>query len=193
MPTLEVHSQPHRFSIEDYLAMGEAGILSREDRVELIDGQVVAMSPIGNPHMTSVRRLAHRLRRQVSQEVMVDVQNGLNIGENTQVVPDLMLVPTERISWAKPLQGKDVLLVVEVADTSLERDRHAKQGLYAKSGIPEYWIVDLIGRCLEVYRDPAEGRYTSRTVHLPGAVVSAKLVSEVALPVEEVVPPELKD
>ncbi|MFT5141528.1 MAG: Uma2 family endonuclease [Rhodothermales bacterium] len=181
--------KPHRFTIEDYLAMGSAGILDPEDRVELVDGQVVAMSPIGNWHSTSVRRLARIFLAQVPEAVLVDVQNGLDIGVHTQVVPDLMLIPVAFSAWDKPVRGQDVLLVVEVAESSIASDRTIKARLYATAGVPEYWVVDLTGRAVEAFRDPREGSYRSRTVYTSGDVVQAEMVAGIAIPVAEVVPP----
>lgn len=191
MPASKVHPSPHRFTIKDYLAMGESGIISPEDRVELIDGQVVEMSPIGNWHLASVRLLTNLLNQQVPEGVMVDTQNGLNLGEHDQIMPDLMLIPTERIHWDRPIGGEDVLLIIEVAESSLEADRHTKLCMYAEAGIPEYWIVDLNGRAVEVYREPENGGYSSLRVLTAGEMVSAIRVTEVVVGVADVVPPEI--
>ena len=189
MPASKVHLSPHRFTIKEYVAMGESGIITPEDRVELIDGLVVEMSPIGNWHLASVRLLANLLNRQVPHGVMVDTQNGLNLGQHDQVMPDLMLIPTERIHWDRPIGGEDVLLVIEVAESCLKADRHTKLGMYAEAGIPEYWIVDLNGRAVEVYREPLDGGYTSREVFCDAETVSPVRVPGVLVPVGEVVPP----
>lgn len=190
MPASKVHPSPYRFTVQDYVAMGESGIISLEDRVELIDGQVVEMSPIGNWHLASVRLLTNLLNQQVPAGVMVDTQNGLNLGRHDQIMPDLMLIPTERIQWDRPIGGDDVLLIIEVAESSLEADRHTKLAMYAEAGIPEYWIVDLNGRAIEVYREPEEGGYASRRVHSDEEAVSAERVSEILVQVVDVVPPK---
>jgi Uma2 family endonuclease len=183
------HLQPHRFTISEYLAMGEIGILQPEDRVELIDGQIVAMSPIGVWHSTSVRLLARLFQAQVPKSLVVDIQNPLNVGETTQVVPDLALIRADRNPWKTPVRGQDCVLVVEVAETSLATDRTTKMALYATVGIPEYWIVDLAGRTIEVYGDPDAGVYRSRAIHGRGVVVTPEAVPDVAVPVSEVIPP----
>ncbi|NNE71691.1 MAG: Uma2 family endonuclease [Rhodothermales bacterium] len=190
MPDPEVYPAPHRFSIEDYLAMGRAGILSGKDRVEFIDGQVVEMSPIADWHIKSVRRLGHLLRGQLPSSVVIDAQNALDVGQHTQVVPDLMVLPEASLSWEWPVAGHECLLLIEVADSSLEADRTTKSATYAAAEVPEYWIVDLAGRAVEVYRDPSAGRYASRTVYGAGAVISAVLVPGLAVPVADVVPPK---
>lgn len=189
MPDPEVSPAPYRFTVEEYLAMGRAGILSGEDRVELIDGQVVEMSPIGDWHIKSVRRLGHLLRGQVPSTVVIDAQNALDVGQHTQVVPDLMVLPEATLSWERPVAGHECLLLIEVADSSLEADRTTKTATYAAAEVPEYWIVDLAGRAIEVYRDPSAARFGSRTVHGTGAVISALLVPGLAVPVADVVPP----
>ena len=182
--------QPHRFTIRDYLKMGEVGILTREDRVELIDGQVVKMTPLGNRHRASVLRLAELLHRIVPEDITVMIQNGLDIGDHHQVEPDAALVRVPDDLWDRPVTPSDCLLVVEVADSSLEVDRQAKLSLYAAAGVPEYWIIDLEGRQVEVHRDPNKDTYDSRTVHGPGEQVTALLVPQVRIPVAHVTPPK---
>jgi Uma2 family endonuclease len=189
MSVRTAHLKPHRFTIGEYLAMGETGILQPEDRVELIDGRIVAMSPIGNWHHTSVRWLARLLHAQVPDGLFVDTQGPVNIGENTQVVPDLALIHANRDTWDTPVRGQDCVLVVEVAESSLAADRTTKMAVYAAAGVPEYWVVDLAGRAVEVYRDPESSVYRSRTIHRRGEVVTLQGAPEVAVAVSEVVPP----
>jgi len=169
--------------------MGETGILQPEDRVELIDGQIVAMSPIGNWHSTSVRLLARFFQAQVPRTLVVDIQNPLNVGKTTQVIPDLALIRADRDPWNTPVRGQDCVLVVEVAETSLATDRTTKMALYATVGVPEYWVVDLAGRTVEVYRNPESGVYRSRAIHGRGKVVAPEAAPDVAVPVSEVIPP----
>jgi Uma2 family endonuclease len=181
--TRTAHFKPHRFTISEYLAMGSAGILDADDRVELIDGQVVGMSPIGNWHTTSVRRLARHLHAQLPEELRVDVQGPVNIGEHTQVTPDVALIRASQDGWATSVRGQDCLLVVEVAESSL------KMALYAAAGIPEYWVVDLAGRTVEVYTNGRQDGYGSRTVHHRGSVVAPHAVPKARVQVSNVVPP----
>lgn len=180
--------KPHRFTIEDYLKMGEAGILTPEDRVELIDGEVVAMSPIGNWHIASIMRLTKMFADQLPDELGLSPQGGLNIGRHTQLVPDIVVARVENV-WETGIRGPDCVLVVEVAQSSLESDRTRKKGIYASEGVPEYWIVDLEGRAVEVYREPVGETYRRRTVFGREAVIASEAVPGVSIPVSEVTPP----
>ncbi len=179
---------PYRFTIEDYLKMGEAGILLPEDRVELIDGQVVAMSPIGTWHVVSIMRLNRILAGQLGKGYGLSPQGGLNIGKHSQLVPDIVVVPSED-QWDTGLRGPDCLLVIEVAQTSLATDRTTKKAIYASEGVPEYWIVDLSARAVEVYRDPQDGDYRSRTRYTREMVVPCDSVPGVSVPVSDITPP----
>ncbi len=180
---------PYRFTIRDYLRMGEAGILRPEDRVELTQGQVVSMSPTGNWHSAAVERLSRLLHDQIREPLRVVVQNAINIGEDTQLLPDLAVVGPQRSTWEMGFRGQDCLLVIEVAQSSLATDRTTKKAIYAAEGIQEYWIVDLEGRAVEVYCDPQDGDYRSRTIHPGGEVIASVSVAEVSVPVVEITPP----
>jgi len=163
-----VSVQPARrlFTVEEYHRMGEAGILGPEDRVELIEGEIVRMSPIGRGHAFTVMMLNNRLTR------------------HTEPQPDLMLLRPDVDYRHEAFVGPGhVLLVVEVAETSLAWDRGGKLRLYAQAGIPEVWIVDVAHARVEVHRDPAGGVYRAvevvprggrlRPAALPGVEIAA--------------------
>lgn len=169
--------------------MGETGILRPEDRVELIDGQVVTMSPIGNWHIAAIARLNRILAEQVDEAYCLSPQGGLNIGRHTQLVPDFVVARVED-PWETGVTGPDAVLVIEVSYSSLASDRTTKKAIYAAEGVPEYWIVDLAGRSVEVYRDPREGEYVTRTVYGPGSAVPCSVIPGVSVPVSQVTPPE---
>jgi Uma2 family endonuclease len=187
--TLPVHPQPHRFSVKDYLAMGEAGILQPEDRVELVRGQVLSMSPIGHGHAVSVDRLSRLLHGQGPEVILVHVQNAVNFADDTQVQPDLALLRDRQGFWQTGVREEDCLLVIEVAETSLETDRTRRLALYAAAGIPEYWIVDLPGRRVECYLNPEGEAYTQRSVHEVDEVVTSWSIPGLSIPILEIVPP----
>ena len=151
-------------------------------RVELLRGEVYQMSPIGPKHFYAVMRMDHRLREALGPKAVVAVQSPLRLFEDSEPEPDLLVLrpPLERYQDRLPTR-EDVLLLVEVADTSLEFDREAKLPLYAEAGIPEVWLVNLKENLLEVYRDPRGGRYREIRLLSPEEEVSPTLLPEVSL------------
>lgn len=146
-----------RFTVEEYHRMIEAGILSENDRVELLDGWILEMSPIGPPRRTCVSVLQAVLQTIVPAGWSVLAQGPITLATG-EPEPDLTVVHGGLRDYLDRHPGpSDIALVVEVADTSLEYDRREKRAQYALAGIPEYWIVNLIDRQLEIYRDLAAG------------------------------------
>ena len=140
--------------------MAETGILTEDDRVELIEGEIVEMSPIGSRHAACVNRLNMLLSRQVGQSAIVSVQNPIIVNDYSEPEPDLAVLRLRTDYYEQELpQSADVLLVVEVADTSVEIDRSVKIPLYARNGIPLTILVDLPKELIEVYSQPANGQY----------------------------------
>lgn len=150
----------HRFTVDEYHRMGEAGIFREDDRVELIDGEVVEMTPIGWRHARCVRKLTNLFAGLVGGTAggyQVDVQNPIFLGEHREPQPDLVLLSDEPPAGRLPGPA-EIALVVEVADTSLAYDREQKLPLYAEAGIPEAWIVDLSEDRIEVCSEPDRDR-----------------------------------
>lgn len=179
--------QPYRFTVEDYHRMAEAGILGEDDRVELIEGEIVEMPPIGSPHGGTVKALIHLFSKAVGDRAIVSVQDPARLSDISEPQPDLMLLRPRpdfyRNSHATPA---DVLLLVEVADTSAAYDRSVKLPLYARVGIPEYWLVDLERGVLEVYRSPEDDRYADLQELRSGARVAPASLPDVELEVGEI-------
>jgi Uma2 family endonuclease len=179
-----IGGKPHRFTVADYHRMAEAGILDEDSHVELIRGQIVDMAPIGAPHLGMVNRLTRLLPAILDGRGVLSIQNPVRLDDGSEPEPDVAVLRPRADDYetATP-RAADVLLVVEVADTSLGDDRDIKAPLYAESGIPECWIVNLVERVVEVYRQPENGRYIQfrrvsaadvlDIVALPGAVLSA--------------------
>lgn len=190
MPTvLEVSERAampyHRWSVEEYHQMAQAGLLDETDRVELIEGELVDMAPIGSKHAFLVDRLAELLSSGPQAGYMVRVQNPVVLGDRNEPQPDIALVRRANYIDRHPSSG-DVLLIVEVADTTLEYDRDVKLALYARHGIPEVWLLNVKAGELTVYREPAEGQY--RLIRKPTAAeaVSPMSVPGVAISLAEV-------
>ena len=176
-----------RFSVDEYYRMGRAGVFHEDDRVELLDGQIVEMSPIGPGHAGCVRALTSLLTRLVAGRALVSVQNPVRLGEHSEPQPDVaLLVPRADAYRTAHPQPKDVLLVIEVADASLEHDRDVKVPLYAAAGVPEVWLVHLAEDTATLYRDPVGGRYaTLRTAGRRDTLTALRL-PDLTLRVEDV-------
>lgn len=176
----------HRFSVEEYHLMGEAGIFGEDDRVELIDGEVVEMTPIGWRHAQVVTGLTDALAdfREVGGYA-VSVQNPLSLDDHGEPQPDLALLRRDRETGRLPAAG-DVLVVVEVSDTSVAYDRDIKLPLYAGSGIAEAWLVDLTTDRVEVCTDPQEaaGGYGKVEVYGRGEALRSRSVPGLELAVD---------
>lgn len=148
------------FTVSEYHRMAEAGILGEDDRVELIEGEIVEMSPIGSRHAACVRRLNSLFGSRVGERAIVDVQNPVRLGEHSEPQPDLVLLRFRPDLYAAAHPGpEDVLLLVEVVETSGVYDRGVKVPLYAKAGIREVWLADLAEDRVEVYRQPSPQGY----------------------------------
>jgi len=155
--------QAGRFTTERYFELGECGILSPDDRVELLDGLIVAMPPPTPLHDSSVHRVLHALQCALGIDVAVRVHATFLVGTDSAPQPDLALVPGSHDDYAKrhPTRAH---LVVEVALSSLPQDRLTKSAIYARAGVPCYWIVNLRDGCVEVYRDVDRWKAEYRSV-----------------------------
>jgi Uma2 family endonuclease len=174
-----------RFTVDDYHRMGEAGILSKEDRVELIDGEVVAMSPIGPRHSACVSRANQALVLATGGRAIVQPQGAVRLDRFNEPQPDLMLLRPRADFYASRHPGPaDVLLVIEIADSSLRYDRMVKAKLYAQWGVPEYWLADLKSNVLWRYSHPVDGAYRDLEEHQRGQDVAPHLLSDCTVPVE---------
>ena len=151
----------HRLDVGAYYKMAEAGILTQNDRVELIDGEIFDMTPIGSAHAGKTNRLNRLFARAAAEGLaVVSVQSPLALDAYNQPEPDLMLLRSREDDYQdRHPTAADVLLLVEVAESSLNYDRGTKLALYARFSVPEVWIVDLLGAAVEVYREPKEGGY----------------------------------
>ncbi|APD10074.1 MULTISPECIES: Uma2 family endonuclease [Thermus] len=168
----------YRFSVEAFERAFQ-GV----PHVELLRGEVYQMSPMGPRHVAAVMRLDHQLKEALAGKALVAVQSPLRLAEDSEPEPDLLILkpPLERYQDRLPTP-EDVLLLVEVADTSLEFDRGVKLPLYAEAGIPEVWLVNLKEGLLEVHRDPRVGRYREIRLLTPEEAVSPLAFPEVRLP-----------
>ena len=149
-----------RFTVDDYHRMGETGILSPTDRVELIDGEIVTKMTIGPRHAASVDRATRALVTRVDTSAIVRVQGSVRLDLFNEPEPDIVLLRPRADFYASAHPGPaDVLLIVEIAESSIDYDRDIKTRVYAKAGVPEYWLVDLNDDVVHVHADPSNGIY----------------------------------
>ena len=174
-----------RFTVHDYHRMGEAGILHEDDRVELIEGDLVEMAAIGTRHFSCVNGLTRLLVRGVGDEAIVSVQNPVRLDEHTEPQPDLTVIRPRDYREALPVP-EDVMLLIEVSDTTLRYDRGVKLPLYARSGIREVWIVDLVGEIIERYTDPSGDGYQNVAQTRRGQRLEPITIPDLALDVDDV-------
>lgn len=154
---------PRLFTIDELEAMVRLGIIGQDERVELIEGQIVKMNPQGTGHIWSVTRLIEHFARRPGTTIAT--QGTLQLVEWSGPEPDLVVLRASASRRRRPT-ANDALLVVEVANTSLRYDRETKAPLYARAGIPEYWIVDLNGERIEAYTEPAEDGYHAVRIYV---------------------------
>ncbi|HEV8637962.1 MAG TPA: Uma2 family endonuclease [Chloroflexota bacterium] len=177
----------HRFTVAEYRAMAEAGIFGEDDRVELIEGEIYDMPPIGPEHGFSTDELANGFKERLGNRVRVRTQSPLHLEDGSEPEPDVALLrpPASRYRGRHPTPA-DVLLLVEVSSSTLHFDRTHKLRLYARHGIPEVWIVDLIDGLIETYADPADGQYRHHHVHRRGEELAPQAFPDCRLAVDQV-------
>ena len=176
-----------RFTVDEYHWMGHVGILGEDDRIELLEGEIVEMAPIGSRHQGTVNRLTELLSSRVSDWALVSVQGPVCLAGDSEPQPDLMLLRRRADFYATAHPGpNDVLLLVEVSDTSLEYDREVKVPLHARHGIVEVWLVGLEAGVVEVYRGPTAQGYQEVSQLLRGQSVSSGALPGLELAVDEI-------
>lgn len=167
--------------------MAEVGLLTEDDRVELINGEIVEMAPIGPRHANSVRILGRLLSQHLASRAVVDVQNPVQVGGHSEPQPDIALLRERPGLYPNAHPGpRDVLLVIEVADTTFAYDREVKLPLYAHAGIPEAWLVDMAGGRIEVHRAPRSDGYSEVRILRRGDIASPQEFPDVEISVDEV-------
>ena len=182
---MSVAISKRRFSADDYQRMGQAGILTRADRVELIDGEVVAMMPIGPRHGACVDRANHAIVLAVGDQAIVRVQGSVRLNLFTEPEPDLVLLRPRADFYASRLPGpSDILLIIEIAESSIEYDREIKARIYAESEVPEYWLVDLGSNSLSSYSEPRGGSYRNHRQYHRGESLAPQLLPACVIAVD---------
>jgi hypothetical protein len=171
-----------RFTVYDYHRMGEAGILSPTDRVELIDGEIVTKMAIGPRHGASVDRANRALTTTVDTSAIVRVQGSVRLDLFNEPEPDIVLLRPRADFYASAHPGPaDILLIVEVAESSIDYDRDIKARVYARAGLPEYWLVDLNEDVVHVHSDPSSGVYRAVASYRRDQSITPRLLPTCAI------------
>ncbi|MBF0524379.1 MAG: Uma2 family endonuclease [Deltaproteobacteria bacterium] len=174
---LSPSSQVRQWTRQEYEKMVPAGIFHPEERLELIEGDIYRLTPQSSLHATTVRAVEKMLTQLICGDYDVRGQMPLALDMDSEPEPDVAVVPGN-FSDYRQHHPTTAVLVVEVADSSLYFDRGVKKGLYARNNIPEYWLINLVAGCLEVYRRPDQGAYQDQAVLYPGETVSPLVFSQ---------------
>jgi Uma2 family endonuclease len=175
------------FNVAEYYRMAEAGILKEDDRVELINGEIIEMSPAGSRHAGCVKRLNHILVKRIGHLAVISVQDPVDLDEYTEPEPDVALLrPREDFYSNGHPTPRDVLLVIEVADSLEGYDHEIKAPLYARAGIPETWVASLLTNIIHQYAQPANGRYQMHNEFKRGESTTSVALPELTLTVDEI-------
>jgi Uma2 family endonuclease len=177
----------HKFTVDDYYRMFDIGVLTENDRVELIDGEVREMSPIDPIHSGIINSLNYHLSTQLGKRALLSIQNPVRLNEHDEPLPDLAVVRWRDDFYQQmhPVPA-DVLIAIEVANTSVAYDRKEKLPRYAAASIPEVWLVNIARQTVEQYAKPVDGQYTERLVVNRGQTLVPKAIDNVELTVDQI-------
>ncbi|MEG4805041.1 Uma2 family endonuclease [Microcoleus sp. ARI1-B5] len=182
---MSVQMQRRLFTVQEYHLMADAGVFGEDDRVELIEGEIIVMAAIGTRHASCVKRLVRRLSAIPEELAILGVQDPIQLTERTEPQPDVVLLQFRADYYAEAHPMPDeVLLLVEVSDSTVDFDRNVKVPNYARSGIQEVWLWDLEANCLEVYREPTVNGYSSMQRFERGQQVSPLAFPELGVSVD---------
>ncbi len=186
---MSLHTETYRWTVDEFEKLGETGFFQESGRVELLNGEIFVMSPTGYRHNYAVQELTEFFSDRRRRRYITRPQCTVILNDGSDVLPDLALLRpvAHRYRRQHPV-AEDVLLLVEVADSSLGYDRHDKLPVYAAEGIAEVWIVNLRAEQLEVYREPAGVDYAVKTIHAAGETIAPLAFPDLLLPVADVLP-----
>ena len=174
------------FTVDEYCRMAEAGIFGPESRLELIEGEIIEMSPVGIRHISCVNRATELFASRLAGKMMLSVQNPVILSRYTMPQPDIVLArPREDFYSSKYIAPKDTFLAVEISDSTLRYDRNRKMPLYAKAGVPELWIENLQSDVILVYRDPGPTTYSTSLTLQRGESLTLAAFPEIAFRTDE--------
>ncbi len=175
------------FTAVEYNRMVEAGILEEDDRLELLDGEILKMSPIGPRHVAAVNRLNRVLSLLLPDIAIISIQNPIILNEDSVPQPDITVLKWRPDFYSQGLPlAEDVLVVIEVSDTSSEKDRVAKIPAYSRAGLTEAWLVDLLNDRIEIYSQPVNGDYQEVRIVQRGQDLVSKTLPQLVLHADDI-------
>lgn len=176
------------FNVDEYHLMAKAGILHEDDPIELINGEIIEMSPIGTPYINCVNRLTMLLVPMLVDKAIVSVQNPIRLNKFNEPEPDIAVLKLREDEYAYgPPTPEDALLLIEIADTTVRYDTKVKIPLYANYGVPEVWLVDLNKQKVVVYTDRSEGTYETKQTFKGDTMMTASQMNEIQLSPEKII------
>ena len=182
-----VNPTKHLTNLDEWRRLGEANIFPPESRIELINGEIIEMSPIGTNHGSHLKRINKLFTRLMPENLLTSVQDPLQLGDLSEPEPDFMLLkPSDDNYSSRHPIAEDVLLLIEVADSSLAFDQNQKLRLYALHNVPEYWLLNLNDNCLEVYRKPHGEVYAEKTTLYSGDNGTLSQLSDITIKVSDI-------
>ena len=193
-PHTPTFPERRKFTVDEYYRMAEVGILHPDERVELIDGVILVMAPMGNPHATGIRRLERVWHDTAGNAITLSGQCPIRLGEYTDPEPDVAILRFREDDYAgKPPAAEDILLVIEVSDTSLAYDRGTKANMYAAANVPETWVMNLVEDCIESFTGPGPNGYANHTIYRRGDKISPSTLPDVEFAVDDLLPPMVEE
>ena len=193
VPAAELVREKRKFTVAEYYRMAEVGILHHTERVELLDGEIIVMAPMGDRHANVVRRIGQALQQMARLAVTISVQCPLRLDDYSEPEPDVAILRFREDGYITHPGPADTLVVMEVSDSTLDFDREVKSKRYAAAGIPEMWVLNLPGDCLDRLDQPGPAGYARHTIFRRGENISPAALPDLAFAVADLLPPRPAD
>ncbi len=175
-----------RFTVDEYYKMIELGMLKDYEKAEIIEGELIQKMPIGDKHTAIVNWLNRILGQKISDDILIQVQNPIRLSDYDEPQPDLSFADLTKFDGKRKPKANEVLLVIEVSDTTLKYDRDTKLALYAEADIPEVWIVNLPNDIIEIHQKPSSGIYQLTKIFKRGETIESEILPNLQLTVDEI-------
>jgi len=183
----ETFYKRHLTNLAEWKKLGEANIFPPGSRLELINGEIIDMAPIGPHHASHLKRLNKLFSKLIDDSTLIAVQDPLQLGDLSEPEPDFMLLhPSSDFYYQNHPTANDIFLLVEIAESSLKFDQNQKLRLYALHNIPEYWLLNVNDACLEVYRQPYDGMYAEKTTLRAGDKITLSQLNDISINIADI-------